>query len=82
MYPKPTFLSKPSLITSYNLIITFAIKEQLKDVTHMIYLRIPCYKLYKKTFFLLYSHIKIVVSFWDEFKKKKKTKRQKHEIKN
>jgi hypothetical protein len=45
----------------------FATNEQLKDLIHMFCLRISCYKLYKKRFVLLCSHIKIHVSFWDEF---------------
>jgi len=31
--------------------IQFATKKQLKDLTHIFFLQIPCYKLYKKCFF-------------------------------
>ncbi len=47
----------------------FGDKEQLKYLTHMFYVWVPYYKLYKKRHVLLLSHIKIRVPFWDEFKK-------------
>jgi hypothetical protein len=43
----------------------FAIKKQLKDLTQML-----CFVTnYIKKVFILYSHIKIHVSFWDKLKK-------------
>jgi hypothetical protein len=47
----------------------FAIKKQLKDLTQMFCVLIPCHKLYKEGVFFLCSHIKIHVSFWDKLKK-------------
>jgi hypothetical protein len=48
--------------------VIVAIKEQQKDLTHMLCFQIPCYESYKKIKFLCF-HIKIYVPFWDEFKK-------------
>jgi hypothetical protein len=46
----------------------FATKEQLKDLTHMFYIQIHVTNYIKKELILLYSHIKIQMPFWDEFK--------------
>jgi hypothetical protein len=58
----------------------FATKEQLKYLTNMPCLWIPCYKLYKNMFVFLCSYIKIYMPIWDEFKKTKPRK-AKHKIK-
>jgi len=38
--------------------IEFATNEQQKDLTHMFYFQIPCYKLYKQVLFSYVSTLK------------------------
>ncbi len=47
----------------------FAIKEQLKVLTHMFCLRFPCYKLYKKSFFFYIFTLKYKCHFGMSLKK-------------
>jgi hypothetical protein len=60
-----TWLDHLSVIVT----IQFTNNEQLKDLTLMFCLQVPCYKLYKRKLVLLHFHIKIHVPFWDELKK-------------
>jgi len=61
--------SLDDLTHSCNSIATrFAIKDQLKDLTHMFCFRILCYKLYKEGLFYYVFTLKYV-AFWDEPKK-------------
>jgi hypothetical protein len=41
----------------------FAIDEQLKDLIHMFYLQIPCYKLYKEGLFFYVFTLKYICHF-------------------
>jgi len=41
----------------------FATNEQLKDLTHIFCLQIPCYKLYKKNFFSYVFTLKYMCHF-------------------
>jgi len=43
--------------------ISIVIKEQQKDLTHMFYLRIPCYKLYKENLFFYVFTLKYMCHF-------------------
>jgi hypothetical protein len=47
----------------------FATNEQLKDLTHMFCLRIPCYKLYKEGLFSYVLTLKYMCHFGMIFKK-------------
>ncbi len=51
---------------SYN---SFAINEQLKDLTHMLCLQIPCYKLYEEGLFSYVLALKYTCHFGMNFKK-------------
>ncbi len=46
----------------------FATKGQLKDLTHMLF-KSHVTNYIKNELFILYSHIKIQVPFWDELEK-------------
>ncbi len=54
-----------------NVIVTiqFATNEQLKDLTHMICLQIPCYKLYKEGLFSYVFTLKYMCHFGMNLKK-------------
>ncbi len=52
--------------------------EQLKDLTHMFYFWIPCYKLYKEGLFSYVLTLKYMCQFWMNFKKFKL--KEKHKI--
>ncbi len=41
----------------------FATKEQLKDLSHMFFFQIPCYKLYKKGVFKYFLTLKYKCHF-------------------
>jgi hypothetical protein len=58
----------------------FATNEQLKDLTHMFCLRIPCYKLYKESLFSYVFTLKYMCDF--EMHLKKLNPKAKHKIKN
>jgi hypothetical protein len=62
---------------SYNSITTH---EQLKDLTHMFCLQIPCYKLYKQSSFSYAFTLKHMCHF--EMSWKKFNLKAKHKIKN
>jgi hypothetical protein len=57
----------------------FATKEQLKDLTHMFCLQIPCYKLYKKGLFSYVFILKCTCHFG--MNSKKLNLKAKHKIK-
>ncbi len=61
-------------------VIQFATNEQLKDLTHMFCLRIPCYKLYKENLFFYVLTLKYMCHFGMNFKKF--NLKAKHKIKN
>jgi len=63
-----------------SIVIQFTSKEQLKDLTHMICLRIPFYKLYRKN---LFSHVLTLKYMWHfKMNSKKFNLKAKHKIKN
>ncbi len=73
-------LSLVNLLYSCNSIaIQFAIKEQVKDLTHMFCFQIPCYKLYKKDMFSHVFTIKYIYHFG--MNSKKLNLKAKHEMK-
>jgi len=56
---------------------SIATNEQLKDLTHMFCLRIPCYILYKEGFFFYVFTLKYMCHFgmnWKKFNPKKNIK--------
>jgi hypothetical protein len=66
---------------NYNSITTqFAPNEQLKDLTHMFYLLLPCYKLYKEILFFYFFTLKYMCHFGMNLKKL--NLKAKHKIKN
>jgi len=48
---------------------SIASNGQLKNLTNMLCVKIPCYKFYKEDLFFYVLTLKVHVSFWDELKK-------------